>query len=132
MTDAEPLWLNERIVQAVHDEQLAEHGGLPGVRDASALAAILARPRNLLGYEGVTDLHRLAASYAFGIATGHPFNDANKRTAFVVAVVFLAVNGLRFEAPEEDVVPTMLELTTKRLNEMEFAAWLARWTRPTG
>ncbi len=95
MTDAqrvEPVWLDERLAMAIHDRQLAEHGGGVGVRDAGLLDSALARPLNRWGY-GEDDPAVLAASYAFGVARNHPFVDGNRRTAWVLARVFLALNG---------------------------------------
>ena len=88
----EPTWVDRRIVLAIHDEQIAEHGGQPGLRDGGLLDSALARPRNRLAYAGA-ELPALAAEYAFGIIRDHPFLDGNKRTALVVSELFLALNG---------------------------------------
>ena len=95
----EPTWVLDEIVPAIHGRQLAEHAGSPGVRDAGLLASALARPKQLFAYGGAeATLQPLAAAYAFGIARNHPFLDGNKRTAFVVSLLFLRLNGLTIEA----------------------------------
>jgi death-on-curing protein len=116
-------WIEESVVWAVHEAQLAEHGGLAGVRDAGLLASALARPVNLASY-GDADTAALAAAYAFGIARNHPFIDGNKRTAFVCAELFLALNGLALLAEDAACVSTMLALAGGELPETEFADWL--------
>ena len=123
-------WVREDVVYAIHDRQLAEHGGPEGVRDAGALESALARPRNLAAYEG-PDAAALAAAYAFGLARNHPFADGNKRTAWVVARVFLAINGYRVEFDPPDAVRTIEALATGTLSETELAAWFRQrvWKR---
>lgn len=108
---------------AVHDEQLAEHGGLPGVRAPDLLASALARPRNLYEY-GEPDLADMAASYGFGIARNHPFADGNKRTALVVTQLFLELNGLQLAASDPECVATFLALAAGELTERELATWI--------
>jgi death on curing protein len=120
----EPEWLPKALILAIHDEQLAEHGGGAGVRDEGLLDSALARPRNRYEYDEETDLASLAAAYAFGIAKNHPFIDGNKRTAFVAAEVFLDVNGLTLVATDQDCVITMLRLASGEIDEDTFAAWL--------
>jgi death-on-curing protein len=115
----EPEWLSKALILAIHDEQLAEHGGRTGVRDESALA----RPHNRLAYDTKADLPTLAAAYAF-IARNHPFVDGNKRTAFVAAEVFLELNGMTLTASDEDCVLTMLRLAAGEIEEGAFADWL--------
>jgi death-on-curing protein len=119
----ELIWLEERVVRAVHEEQLAEHGGASGTRDENLLASALARPRNLVNY-GNPHLADLAASYGFGLARNHPFIDGNKRTAFVAVELFLALNQNSLEASDADCVMTMLELAAGNLDEPTFAAWI--------
>jgi death-on-curing protein len=97
----EPVWLDAKVALAVHDRQLAEHGGGQGVRDAALLESALARPRNRWGY-GEDDRCALAAAYAFGIARNHPFVDGNKRTAWVFARLFLALNGADLRRSRQD------------------------------
>ena len=118
----EPRWVPRLVVDAVHLDQLREHGGLPGVRDENALEAALARPRQK--WAPATDLAALAAAYAFGLANAHPFNDGNKRIAFLTAVVFLGLNGKDLDAAETDVVQVMVALAGGSLKEQQLAAWL--------
>jgi death-on-curing protein len=122
-------WIEESVVWAVHEAQLAEHGGLAGVRDAGLLASALARPLNLAAY-GDTDAPALAASYGFGIARNHPFIDGNKRTAFVCAELFLALNGFALLAEDAACVSTTLALAGGELLETEFADWLRTHSSP--
>lgn len=118
-------WVTRDVVLAIHDEQLAEHGGATGVRDPGALDSALARPLNLVAY-GAPDVAALAAAYAFGLAKNHAFVDGNKRTAFVVAEVFLDLNGFTLLADDADCVLTMLRLAASDLDEAGFADWLRR------
>jgi death-on-curing protein len=108
---------------------LAGFGGPAGVRDHGLLASALARPRNLFAY-GKPTLFTLAASYAFGLAKNHPFIDGNKRTAFIVAVVFLELNGMRFQAGEADAAVATLALAAGEMTEASFAAWLRKHSKP--
>jgi death-on-curing protein len=119
----EPAWIEVELALAIHDRQLAEHGGPIGLRDASGLASALARPRNQWAY-GETDPCALAAAYAYGIARNHPFVDGNKRTAWVLARLFLALNGISISFAPEDAVRVVLELAASNLDEANFAAWL--------
>ena len=107
---------------AAHAEQLAEHGGGEGVRDAGMLDSAMARPRNLAEY-GEPDVAALAASYAFGIARNHPFVDGNKRTAAVVSETFLMLNGYSLDATDADVVVAFVALAAGELSEEELADW---------
>ena len=124
----EPVWLLRSVVDAMHDAQLAEHGGASGVRDGGLLESALARPRNLYAY-GETDPCTLAAAYAFGIARDHPFVDGNKRTAFLSAYVFLRVNGLDLTVDEVSVTVSMMALAAGETTEAAFADWLRSNTR---
>ena len=117
-------WIEESVVWAVHEAQLAEHGGSAGVRDPGLLASALARPLNLAAYDGEADAAGLTAAYGFGIARNHPFIDGNKRTAFVCAELFLALNGYQLQAEDANCVSTMLTLAAGEISEAEFAAWL--------
>jgi death-on-curing protein len=119
----EPRWLPKDLVLAVHDRQLAEHGGAAGVRDEGLLESALARARNLYAY-GESDIATLAGAYAFGIARNHPFVDGNKRTAFVACELFLAANGRELIASDEECLAMMLSLAASEIGEAEFAAWL--------
>ncbi len=117
------VWIDPAVVLAVHEEQLAEHGGAAGVRDAGLLESALARPRNLAHY-GEPDLCELAAAYAFGLARNHPFIDGNKRSAFVATELFLVINGWQLVASDADCVLIMLSLASGEIDEPTFAAWL--------
>ena len=118
----EPNWIDLDLALAIHDRQLAEHGGGVGLRDLSLLESALARPLNSWNYSE-SDAAALAAAYAFGIARNRPFVDGNKRTAWVAARLFLRLNGevLRFEPA--DAIATMLSLAAGELSEEELAAW---------
>lgn len=116
-------WLVEGIVIAVHAEQIAEHGGSDGIRDRGLLSSALFRPRNLAGY-GTPIVFELAAAYAFGIIQNHPFVDGNKRSGFLAAYVFLALNGWKLIAAEASAVEAVLALASGGISEAEFAAWL--------
>jgi death-on-curing protein len=118
-----PRWVRKDAVLAIHQWLLAEHGGLPGITSEGALDGALASPQNHLAY-GTTDLFDLAAQYAFALTRDHPFKDGNKRVAFVVAAVFLEMNGFRLEAPEVEAVAAVNALSTGSLDAKTFAAWL--------
>jgi death-on-curing protein len=126
---SEPRWLGVDAVMAIHDEQLAEHGGSPGLRDAGLLDSALARPRNAWSY-GQDDLISLAALYAAGIMRNHPFVDGNKRTGFLAAYSFLYVNGRAVVADEGEVVVHCLSLAASEIGEAEFADWLRENVEP--
>jgi death-on-curing protein len=125
----EPRWVPRLVVEAIHVDQVREHGGLIGVRDENGLESALARARQRWTYEPDADLARLAADYAFGISSNHPFRDGNKRVAFVSAVTFLGLNGLDFETTDEDVVLTMLSLASGELGEEQLAEWIRARTK---
>ena len=120
----EPAWLSKALNLAVHDEQLAEHGGGTGVRDDGLLESALARPQNRLAYDTKADLPALAAAYAFGLARNHPFVDGNKRTAAVICEAFLALNQATLQAEDLELFPVYVALAEGKLTESEFAAWL--------
>ena len=122
---AEPVWLDGEIALAIHDRQLAEHGGGRGLRDRGALDSALARPINRWTY-GEDDRTRLAAAYAFGIARNHPFADGNKRTAWVMARLFLRLNRADITFSPEDAVRTVLALAAGELGEEELADWFRK------
>jgi death-on-curing protein len=111
------------VILAVHDEQLAEHGGAHGLRDGGLLDSALARPQHLLSY-GDPDVSELAAAYGWGIARNHPFVDGNKRTALVAAELFLVLNGYELLADNADCVVTMLSVAAGEMAEDDFAAWI--------
>ena len=119
------IWLTSAVVLAIHDEQIAEHGGADGVRDLAALEGALARPQNLRAYgAGQPDLAALAAAYAFGIDRAQAFVEGNKRTSAVATETFLALNGARLTATDAEVVEAWVELGAGRLSEEALAGWL--------
>ncbi|MBN8956750.1 MAG: type II toxin-antitoxin system death-on-curing family toxin [Rhizobiales bacterium] len=119
----EPRWLATRLVIAIHDEQLAIHGGSQGLRDASLLDSALDRPRNKWAY-GQADLASLAAAYGFGIARNHPFVDGNKRTSLLAIYTFLGLNGVDFVVPETDAAAIILSLAAGEVSEESLARWI--------
>lgn len=119
------VWLSRDLVLAIHDEQLARHGGAAGLRDAGLLESALARPLNLAGY-GEPDTAELGATYAIAIARNHPFVDGNKRAAFMSLVLFLALNGMAFDPPEVEATITMLSMAAGDLDDATFIAWVRR------
>nr|WP_315849162.1 type II toxin-antitoxin system death-on-curing family toxin [uncultured Rhodoferax sp.] len=117
------VWIASNVLYAVHDEQVAEHGGLVGLRDANALESAIARAQQLAHY-GAPDVAELAAAYGFGIARNPPFSDGNKRTAFVAVELFLALNGHELTADDADCILTMLRLAAGDTEEAAFAQWI--------
>jgi death-on-curing protein len=117
------VWVDLDVVLAIHEEQLAEHGGADGVRDMGLLQSALARPQNLVAY-GSPDLADLAAAYAGGVVRNHPFVDGNKRTAWVVAETFIELNGFELVADDVGSYETMLALAEARIDEAAFPAWM--------
>lgn len=122
-------WLDQAVLLAVHDMQLAEHGGASGLRDVALLDSALAKPLNLAAYE-TPDAVALAAAYGFGIARNHPFIDGNKRTAFVATELFLRLNAWRLEATDADCVVVMLDVSAGSITEIEFAEWIRQRALP--
>ena len=120
----EPRWVGRLVVEAVHFDVVRSYGGLHGLRDEDALESALARPKQKWSYGDEPDLAELAASYAFGLARNHPFHDGNKRIAFVVAAVFVGINGREIDAAEADVVVAMLGLAAGDLSEERLADWI--------
>lgn len=116
-------WIAESLVLAIHEAQLAEHGGDAGIRDPGLLSSALARPRNRVAY-GDADAFDVAAAYAFGIAKNHPFLDGNKRTAFVVAAVFLLDHDFVLGAADEEIVRAVVALSESSMSEDDLAGWL--------
>lgn len=114
--------MRQDVVLALHDEQIAEHGGLSGIRDPALVECALARPLNLAAY-GEPDAADLAAAYAFGPARNHPFADGNKRSAAVVALTFLLLNDVAFEITEAELVVMTMALAAGDLSEEEVARW---------
>jgi death-on-curing protein len=119
---ADWIWVRQDVVLALHDEQIAEHGGLSGIRDPALVECALARPLNLAAY-GEPDAADLAAAYAFGPARNHPFADGNKRSAAVVALTFLLLNDVAFEITEAELVVMTMALAADDLSEEEVARW---------
>ncbi len=116
-------WITAAVAAAVHDRQLAEHGGAEGLRRSGGLESAMARAENLAAY-GEPDAAALAAAYAFGVARNHPFVDGNKRTAWVLARQFLELNEQRLEFVEAEAIATMLALAAGELSEDELADWI--------
>lgn len=127
----EVIWIDKHETLTIHAQQIAEHGGSDGVRDEGLLESALARPQNLLAYsEANPSLPRLAAAYGFGIVRNHPFVDGNKRTALVVSLTFLLMNGLVITAPRDDRYFIFYDLAAGKLSEEELAKWLEANTEP--
>ena len=120
----EPLWIEERDALVLHDRLLALHGGAAGIRDDALLKSALARPQQIYAYADSPDLIELAAAYTVGIVRNHPFIDGNKRTGFVVGILFLELNGYRFSANEADAAQAVLALAASTLDEASYAAFL--------
>lgn len=120
----EPRWLSRLVIDAIHQDMISTHGGLPGVRDENILESALARPRQAFSYGARIDVAALAAAYAFAIAHDHPYHDGNKRIAFMAMAVFAELNGFELDAEEADVVDAMLRLASGGLEEEALAEWL--------
>jgi death-on-curing protein len=120
----EPIWIDERDALALHDRLLALHGGASGVRDGGLLKSALSRPQQSFAYEEKADLIEMATAYTAGIVRNHPFVDGNKRTGFVVGILFLELNGHRFTAREEDATQAILALASGTLDEAGYRAFL--------
>jgi death on curing protein len=120
----EPIWVQQRVVIAAHEESLAEHGGPSGIRDLGMLESALARPKNLFAYsETEPSLEQMAAAYAFGITANHPFVDGNKRTAFIASITFLRLNGIRIVADKAETYLTFYGLAEGSVTEEQLARW---------
>jgi len=117
------LWVSQRLLTVIHDEQLAEHGGASGVRDGGLLESALARPVNRVGY-GDPDIVELGALYAIAIVRNHPFIDGNKRAGFMAMVYFLTINGSPLQASEAEAVVAMLAMASGELTDDEFILWV--------
>ena len=122
----EPRWLTRVVVDALHHDQLREHGGLPGLRDESVLESALARLRHAWHYAVDADLAALAAAYAFGLVRNHPYRDGNKRIGFLVLATFLGMNGRHLEATDSEVVAEILALAEGTVSEAALADWVRR------
>jgi len=126
----EPRWLDRLVVEAMHVDQVREHGGLIGLRDENALESALARARQRWHYDPDADLATLAAAYMYGLCRNHAFRDGNKRVSFLSAVVFLELNGQSFEASDEEVVKQTLALAAGDLSEADLVEWIRNHTNP--
>ena len=126
----EPVWLSRAQIEAIHDDQLQQHGGLAGIRAPEGLESALARPLNLFLHEK-TDLAALAAAYAHGIIKNHPFLDGNKRAAFAAAAVFLDINGLEITLTEPEATVMILGLADGSITQKQFAELLRQHSRKT-
>lgn len=122
------VWIDATVIRAVHEEQIAEHGGSVGLRDQGLLESALARPQNLASY-GDPDAAACAAAYGYGLSRNHPFIDGNKRTAFVAVELFLFLNHHLLEAADADCVLTMLRVAEGSMSEEDFAAWIRQNSR---
>jgi death on curing protein len=120
---SKPIWIEAELVLAIHDRQLVEHGGAAGLRDEALLHSALGRPMNQFAYESA-DIVELAAKYTAGIVQNHPFVDGNKRTGFVVGILFLELNGYRFTASEEAAAQAILELAAGTMDEKAFCEFV--------
>jgi len=123
-------WLTRQAVELLHAESLAEHGGLPGLRDEGLLESALARPQNLHAYEAVTDIFTLAACYGVALAKNHPFNDGNKRIAIIAAIAFALLHGWRVVADQTQAAAVMLDVAAGETGQDGFAAWLCDHAHP--
>ena len=126
---SEPIWIDEHDALALHDRLLALHGGAAGVRDIGLLQSALARPRQHLAYESSADITQMAALYTAGIVRNHSFVDGNKRTGFVIGILFLELNSRSFGAREEEAVQAVIALASGRWDEKSYAAFLAANTK---
>jgi death-on-curing protein len=119
-----PIWVEERDALALHDRLLALHGGASGLRDVGLLRSALARPQQHFAYAESTDVIDMAAVYTAGIVRNHPFVDGNKRTGFILGILFLELNGYRFVATEEAAAQAVLELAAGALEESGYSSFL--------
>jgi death-on-curing protein len=120
------VWVLDEVALALHDEQLAAHGGLAGIRDRGLVESALARPANLVNYEACDDIARLAAAYAYGIARNHGFADGNKRTALVTTDLFLMLNGYELVSSPVENVLTILSIADGSLSEEALTSWIRK------
>jgi len=130
---AEPRWLSRVVVDAIHSDQIREHGGVPGLRDENALESALSRPKHKRVYSEERDFAVLAAAYGVALVKNHPYRDGNKRTSFLVLATFLGINGYVLNATDADVVTEMLALAAGDVSEKELTAWIRkRMTKQRG
>jgi death on curing protein len=121
---SEPQWLSRIVVDAIHNDQLREHGGLPGLRDENALESALARGRQKWHYSESTDLATLAAAYSFGLVKNHPYRDGNKRIGFLAMITLLGMNGRDLRASDAEVVTEIVALADGSVSEKQLAVWI--------
>jgi death-on-curing protein len=126
MPRQEPRWIPRLVVDAIQTDMLLTHGGMPGLRDENALESALARPRQRFSYDPEVDLPALAAAYGYGLARNHPYNDGNKRIAFMVMAVFLGLNDWELVASETEVVTTIVALASGELDEERLEGSISR------
>jgi len=126
----EPQWLNRVVIDAIHNDQLKEHGGLAGLRDENALESALARPQQKWHYEERVDVPALAAAYAFGLVRNHPYRDGNRRIGFLAMVTFLGANGYDFSAPDAEVVAEIVALAAGTVSEEAITRWIRQHCSP--
>ena len=123
----QPIWINLRVIKASRDRQINEHGGLPGLRDQGLLLSALSRPENAFHYsDPKPDVTELAAAYGFELAKNHPFNDANKRTAFIAMRLFISLNGYDLVASPEDKYKTIIRVAASNISEDELEKWIRK------
>lgn len=125
-----PDWIEERDAVVLHEKLLVLHGGSPGLRDAALLKSALARPLQHHAYRPAADIVEMAALYTASVVANHPFVDGNKRTGFVIGVLFLELNGYRFGASEETAAQAVLDLAAGKLDEAQYAAFLGANSKP--
>ncbi len=125
----EPRWLSRVVVDAIHHDQIREHGGLPGVRDDNVLESALARPKQKWHYDPEADLPSLAAASAFGLVKNHPYRDGNKRIGFLAMATFLDVNGYELDTTDADVVTAVIALASGSHSESTFTDWIRQHAR---
>jgi len=121
-----PRWIDRLALLLLHEETLAEHGGLTGLRDEAALDAALARPQHVHAYEPGADLARLAAAYCFGLVRGHPFSDGNKRAGFLALGLFLSLNGYELQVAQAEAAETILLVAAGQLSEESLSNWIRK------
>jgi death on curing protein len=125
----EPRWLSRVVVDAIHHDQLREHGGLLRIRDEKGLEFALARPQQEWLYAEENDLGTLAAAYSFGLVKSHPYRDGNKRVGLLAIATFLGINGYQLQATDADVVTQILALADNRVSEAELTDWIRTHSR---
>jgi death on curing protein len=128
----EPVWIDERDALTLHDRLLVLHGGLTGVRDDGLLRSALARPQQHFAYSDAASIIQLAVVYTAGIVRNHPFVDGNKRTGFVVGILFLELNGYEFRASEEEAAQAVLALASGSLDDSGYTAFLTANAKQSG